>query len=172
MSNLPQQIKKKPFIIIKLLPDKGQKDDFALKSMRKRLKTILPNNFNTCIAFKGKKLNSCFKTKDTVNLEQRHDLVYHGKCPANNCNDNYVGKKGRRISEGIMGHYGSDVSFYLSKHHMEKEHQCLQNKDFVVLSSAIRNNAVKRKISEGLWTKDLRPTFNRQKKSIKFKLFN
>ena len=55
-----------------LLPYQGQKCDFALKSMRKRLKTLLPNNFNTQIAF---------------NFEHKHDLVYDGKCPANNCND-------------------------------------------------------------------------------------
>ena len=74
-----------------LLPYQGQKSDFVLKSMRKRLKTLLPNNFNTQIALKGKKLHSCFKIKDTVNFEHQHDLVYHGKCPANNCKDDYVG---------------------------------------------------------------------------------
>ena len=54
--------------------------------MRKRLKTLLPNNFNTQIAFNGKELNSCFKIKDTVNFEHKRDLVYHGKCSANNFN--------------------------------------------------------------------------------------
>ena len=39
-----------------LLPYQGQEGDFVLKSMRKRLKTFLPNNFNTQIAFKSKKL--------------------------------------------------------------------------------------------------------------------
>ena len=98
--------------------------------MRKRLKTLLPNNFNTQIAFKGKKLNSCFKIKGTVNIEHKHDIVCHGKCPANNSNNDYVGETGRRISERIMDHNGRDV-----KHHMKKEHKCLQNKDFAILSS-------------------------------------
>ena len=124
--------------------------------MRERLKTLLPNNFNTQIAFKGKKLNSCFKIKDTVNFEHKHDLVYHGKCPANNCKDDYVGETGRSILERIMDHNGRDVNSHLLKHHMGKEHHCLQNKDFVVLSSGFRNNKVKRKISEALWVKDLK----------------
>ena len=47
-----------------LLPYQGQKCDLALKSM-KRLKALLPNNFNTQIAFEGKKLNSSFKIKDS-----------------------------------------------------------------------------------------------------------
>ena len=72
-----------------LLPYQGQKGDFMLKLMRRRLKT-LPNNFNTQVAFKGKK----FKIKDTVNFEHKHNLVYYGKCQANNCNDDYVGKRG------------------------------------------------------------------------------
>ena len=148
LSNLSQQMKKKNHLL--LLPYQGQKGDFALKSMRKRLKTLLPNYFNTQIAFKDK-LNSCFKIKDTVNFEHKHDLDYHGKCPANNCKDDYIGETGRRISERIMDHNG---------------------KDFVILSSGFRNNTVKRKISEALWIKDLRPTLNRQEKSIELKLFN
>ena len=55
---------------------------------------------------------------------------------------------------------------------MEKEHQYLQNKDFVILSSGFWNNTVKRKIPEALWIKDLRLTLNRQEKSIELKLFN
>ena len=48
-----------------LLSYEGPKGDFVLKSMRKRLKTLLPNNFNTQIGFKGKKLNSWFQIKDS-----------------------------------------------------------------------------------------------------------
>ena len=57
-NNLPiddfeQQMKKKCHVL--LLPYQEQNGDSALKSMRKRLKTLLPNNFNTQIAFKRKK---------------------------------------------------------------------------------------------------------------------
>ena len=87
-----------------LLPYQKQKGDFALNSMRKRLKTLSPNNINKQIALKGKKFNSCFKIKDTVNFEHRHNLAYHGKCPASNCNNDYVGETDPRISERIMNH--------------------------------------------------------------------
>ena len=72
----------------------------------------------------------------------------------------------------IMNPNGRYVNSYLLKHRMEKEHQCLQNKEFVILSSSIQNNTVQRKISEVLWIKDVRPTLNRQEKSIELKLFN
>ena len=48
-----------------LLPYQGQKGNFVLKSMRTRIKTLLPNDFNTQIAFKDNELNSCFKIKDS-----------------------------------------------------------------------------------------------------------
>ena len=97
LSNPLQKMKKKAIYYYFLT--KNKKGNFALKSTRKRLKRLLPNNFNTYMAFKGKKPNSCFKIKDTVNFEHKHDLVYHGKCPANNCKEDYVGETDRHISK-------------------------------------------------------------------------
>ena len=37
-----------------VLPYQGQKSDFIIKSMRKRLKTLLPNNAKTDVPFQGK----------------------------------------------------------------------------------------------------------------------
>ena len=139
--------------------------------MRKGLKTFLPYNFNTQIAFKGKKVNSCFKIKDKVNFEHKYDLVYHGKCPANNCNDGYVGETGRHISERIMDHNGRDINSHLLKHSIKKEHHSLQNKDLIIMSSDFRNNTVRRKIYEALWIKDVKSTLNRQEKLVELKLF-
>ena len=79
-----------------LLPHQEQKDDFTTKSMRKRLKTLLPNNFNTQIAFNVRNLIHLLKSK-TVNFENKHKLVYHGKCPANNFNSDYIGEIGQCI---------------------------------------------------------------------------
>ena len=72
------------------------------------------------IACKGKKLNSCFKIKDTANFKQKHDPIYHGKSPANNYSNDYVGETGQRIPERLMDHNDSDVNSHLLKHHMEK----------------------------------------------------
>ena len=41
------------------------------------------SNVLTCFT-KKKAICYNFLTKDTVNFEQKHDLVYYGKCPANN----------------------------------------------------------------------------------------
>ena len=49
-----------------------------------------------------------------------------------------------------MDHNGNNVNFHLLKHHMEKEHQCPEIKNFVILSTGFWNNTVKKKISETL----------------------
>ena len=139
-----------------LLPYLGEIGNFLFMSMRKKWKTLLPNNLNTQTAFKSKKLSSCLKIKGAVNFEHKHDLVYHGRCPADNCKGDYVGETSRRISERIMDHDNRDLNSHLLKHYLEKEYRCLQSKDFVILSGGFWNNKVKRKISEALWIKDLR----------------
>ena len=52
-----------------------------------------------------------------VSFEHKLHLVYHGKCLANNCNNDYVGETGQNISEMIIDHNGRDVNsryfFYL-----------------------------------------------------------
>ena len=114
---------------------------------------MLPNNLNTQTAFKSKKLSSCLKIKGTVNFEHKHDLVYHGRCSADDCKGDYVGETSRRISERIMDHDNRDLNSHLLKHYLEKEYRCLRG---------FWNNKVKRKISEA----------KIQKKSIELKLFN
>ena len=136
-----------------LLPYHGQKGDFALKSIRKRLKTLLPNSVNMQITFKCKKINWCFKIKDTVNFEHKNDLAYHEKCSTNNCKDDYVGETKRRISERIRAYNGRDVNSHLLKHYMEEEHECLQNKDFVILRSGFSNNTVKERFLKNFGSK-------------------
>ena len=68
------------------------------------------------------------KSKTQLILNNKQDLVHHGKCPANNGNNDYVGKTGWRISERIVNH------------------------------SSFRNNTLERKISAAFWIKDLIPT--------------
>ena len=60
-----------------VLPYQGQKGDFIIKSMNKRLKTLLPDNVKTDVAFQGKQLSSCFNIKDKTKFLHKHDLVYH-----------------------------------------------------------------------------------------------
>ena len=49
-----------------ILPYQGQKDDVIIKSMNKILKTLLPDNIKTVVAFEDKQLSFCFNVKNKV----------------------------------------------------------------------------------------------------------
>ena len=156
-----------------VLPYQGQNGDFIIKSMRKRLKTLLPDNVKTDVAFKGKQLqlSSCFNIKDKK-FPHKHDLVYYTNCAEESCSDDYVGEMARRICERVLDHSGRDTNSHILKHQIEKEHPYPQYENFKVISSGFRNNTKKRKLSEALWINALRPSLNKQEKSIPLKLFN
>ena len=63
--------------------------------MKKRLKTLLPDNIKTVVTFRGKQLS--FDIKYKTEFPYKHDLVYHAECPEESCNESYVGKTARRI---------------------------------------------------------------------------
>ena len=79
--------------------------------MRERLKTLLSDNVKTDVAFQGKQINSCFSIKDKTKFPHKHDLVYHVKCAEESCNNDYVGKTARCISERVLVHSGRDKIF-------------------------------------------------------------
>ena len=80
------------------IPYQGKKGDYLIKSMKRNLKKILPNNVKPQITYTGRKLGSLFQTKDQTIFEHKHNVIYHGKCPAENCVDDYNGETARRIN--------------------------------------------------------------------------
>ena len=150
-----------------VLPYQGQKGNFIIKSMKKRLKTLLPDNVETDVAFQGNQLSSCFNIKDKTKFPHKHDLVYHAKCAEESCNDDYVGETARRISERVLDHSGRDKNSHILKHQIGKEHPCPQYENIKIISSGFRNNTKKRKLSEALWISTLRPSLNKQEKQDK-----
>ena len=103
-----------------------------------------------------------------IKFLHKHDLVYHEE----SCNDDYVGKTARRISERTIDHSGRDKNSHILKQQIEKKHSCSQYNNFKIISSGFCNNTEKRKLSEALWINTLRPTLNKQEKYIPLKLFN
>ena len=49
--------------------------------MKKKLKTLLPDNVKTDVAFQGKLLSSSFNIKDKAKFSHKHYLVSHAGCP-------------------------------------------------------------------------------------------
>ena len=128
----------------------GKKGDFVVKSMKKRMKTLLPTNIRTKIVFTGSKLSTCFQVKDKTKFEHNHDIVYHGICPETDCSGNYIGETARKKSERVKDHTGKDVRSHLFKHAVESGHKVLDVTNYSIIGKRYGNNIKKCKIAEAI----------------------
>ena len=76
--------------------------------MKRRLKHIISNDVNTRISYTGHKLNNRFQLKEKTAQIHESDLVSYVKCPDHLCNQDYLGKAGRRTTEPIAYRNGKD----------------------------------------------------------------
>ena len=146
------------------LPYKGQPGEKVLKSFKTTLHRSLPNNIETKVVYTGTKLGSNFQIKDKTKFDHKHDLVYYVKCPE--CHEDYIGEIRRRLHEQIFDYNGKDRKSHMLKHSLENNHKQVSFEDFHILRNGYTNNKIKRKISEALFTKELRPSLNTQETSV------
>ena len=105
-------------------------------------------------------------------FEHKHDVIYLGKCPEQNCTDNYLGESARRVSEGIIDHGGRDKKSHLFLHAVVNDHCNASYDDFKTIGSGFRNHTFKRKVAEALLIKELWPNLNIQENSVELKRFS
>ena len=148
-----------------VFPYQGKKGYFIIKSMKKRFRNLLPQFLVPKVVVTGSKFSRTI-------FSHNYDIIYYGNCPENGYPDNYVGESARRISERVFGHTGKDINSHLYKHCIEAGHQALEISDYRIIGNRYGNNWNKRKIAEALLFKELKPTLNKQDKSIPLKLFN
>ena len=158
MNNELVTLKKQQLLV---LTYQGKKGDHILKSFKKGMRKILPNNVKPRTAFTGRKVGTSFQIKDKTEMKHNHDTVYYNECPEEQCDKNYIGETGRRISERIIDHAGRDSNSYVYKHCIETGHRSPDINDFKIIGSNFRKNVFKRKIAEALLIKQLKPTLNK-----------
>ena len=90
----------------------------------------------------------------------------------NNVTKTVLVKPEKGSVERIIDHAGRDSNSYVYKHCMETGHRSPDISDFKIIGSNFRKNVFKRKIAEALLIKQLKPTLNKQEKSIELKPFN
>ena len=163
MNNKSVTLEKQPLLV---LPYQGKKGDHVLKLLKKGMRKILPNNVKPRIAFTGRKVGTSFQIKDKTEMKHNHDTVYYNECPEEQCDKNYIGETGRRISERIIDHAGRDSNSYVYKHCIETGHRSPDINDFKIIGSNFHKNVIKRKIAEALLIKQLKPSLRKQEKSI------
>ena len=71
-------------------------------------------------AYSVRELSNKFNIKSKIKQDHQHDVTYYVKCPEEICREDYIGEKGRRLSERVIGHSGHDKHFHILKHCLEK----------------------------------------------------
>ena len=129
--------------------------------MKRNLKKKLRNNVKPQITYTRRKLGSLFQTKDQTIFEHKHDVICNGKCPAENCVDDYIGETARGVNERIIDHTGREINSNLLQHSVESVHKPLEAVDYKIIGKGYRKNTMKRKLSEAFFIKELEPTLNK-----------
>ena len=158
--------------ILKLiLPYAGKQGAQLTSKMKKQLRKVLPDNVKTMVTYQSKKLVSKFPVKDKIDFQHQNNVVYYGKCPNPNCKDDYIGETDRRVIERVIDHNKRDKKSHMLKHSRDKLHNHVWEDDFKLLGNNYQSN-IKRKISESLFIRQLKPSLNKQDKSIPLNLYN
>ena len=134
------------------------------------MKTLLPTKIRRKLVFTGCKFITGFQVKDKTKFEHNHNIVYHGSCPETDCPENYIWETARGILETVKDHTCTDIHWHIFKHIVESRHEVLVVIHYSIFGKGYWNNTKKRKISEALIIKDIKPTLNRPDESIALKL--
>ena len=83
-----------------------------------------------------------------------------------------MGKTGRRLQYRVDEHASKDSKSNFLRHSYQVDHLIVRQNDFKILKNVYKNMKFKRKLSEALHIKELRPSLNTQEKSVVLKVFN
>ena len=126
---------------------------------------MLLENVTTKITYSGTRLSSKFtKIKDITVKKHQCNIVHYVKYPESKCSENYTGETARRLSERVPDHTVRDAKSHLVKHAIEK---CYKYPKI-----GYKNNTLKRRFTESLFIKDVRPFLNTHEKLVQLKLCN
>ena len=70
--------------------------------------------------------------KDPIPDAQKTDIIYHWKCPANNCTAEYIGETNRSLKQRVSDHRNQTTSA-IRNHHISTKHPKAELKDFTII---------------------------------------
>ena len=70
--------------------------------------------------------------EDPIPDVQKTDIIYHWKCPANNCTAEYIGESNRSLKERVSDHRNQTTS-NIRNHHISTKHPKAELKDFIIM---------------------------------------
>ena len=109
--------------------------------------------------------------KDKIDVQHQNNVLYYGKCPNPNCEDDYTSETDRGVIERVIDQNKRDKKSHMLKHSRDKLYNHVWEDDFKLLGNNYQSN-IKRKISGSLFIRQLKPSLNKQDKSIPLNLHN
>ena len=70
--------------------------------------------------------------KNPIPDAQKTDIIYHWKCPANNCTTQYIGETNRSLKERVSD-YRNQTTSAIRNHHISTKHWKAELKDFTII---------------------------------------
>ena len=72
--------------------------------------------------------------KDPIQDSQKTDIIYHWKCPGNNCTAEYIGETNRSLKERVSDQRNQTTSG-IRNHQISTNHPKAELKDFTIIDS-------------------------------------
>ena len=155
-----------------VLPYAGNKGEKILKSMNNFSSEVLPCNVRVRIAYSGTKFSSRFQLIDQTKKDHQHDMVYYGKCPNEQCTEDYTGEAERGPIEHVKNLGGEDVRSHLFEDSVGKKHKTVKSDDFKIIEKSYKRSKSRRKLAESLNINENRSSLITQDAFVPLKLFN
>ena len=153
------------------LPFAGSKGQNLLKKLKRTIEKESKENIKVRITYTPSKLGSKFQVKDKTKFEHQHNVTYHIDCGHKKCSSNYVGQTKCRIIKRTLEHNNRDNASHVLCHSKKTKHRRVMIENVKVLGKGYKSD-FKRRISESLFIKELKPDLNKQKDAFRLKLYN
>ena len=152
------------------LPYAGTNGENLLKKLRQDIEKK-SRNLKIRVTYTPTKLGSMFVVKDKTKMEHLHNVTYHIECGNKKCDADYTGQTKCRIIKRTIQHNRNDNASHVLIHSKATKHRRVSMKNVKILGRRYRSD-FKRRISESLYIKELKPKLNKQKDAFKLKLYN
>ena len=153
------------------LPYGGEKGQHLMKKLQRNVERNLNGKVKLRTTYTPCKLGSRFPVKDREKLIHQHNVTYHVTCANKKCESTYVGETKRRMFTRIMEHNSKDAKSHVLRHSKKTKHRRVFLPNVEIIGRGYKTN-FKRKVSEALFIKQLKPDLNMQKDAFKLKLYN
>ena len=105
-----------------------------IKGFSEQLRHI-PAKYRVRVFFKGTSTiqSLLMHPKDPIPDAQKTDIIYHWKCPVDNCTVEYIGETNRPLKERVSDHRNQTTNA-IRNHHISTKHPKAELKDFTIIN--------------------------------------